>query len=1055
MANLNLNKGEDITICKVPFTEIEDFLDPNGFVTRAKYLYYIRDKNGRNRKYEPWLVQQVTDRIIREERQRSIDTHGYASVTLMYLKSRREGLSTDTSLRIVDKMLFNQNYYAQMLGHDQEGTELIYGIYEWAFERLPHFVQVVDEDSNPVNIGGSAWMIPIKPEGGPIRKGIDFKNLTNSEVRIQTAGKGDNAGKAGSLNAVHFCLAEDARIILADGSSKTIKEIEIDDQVITSDGTIAPVKNKFNTGVKDTLKIETWLSDEPVSMSKDHKVLTQDGWKRAEELSKEDMIQLPEINFSDKKKDYHFDLADYRDVRWTTSQRATKYTFDIDYDFGYLLGYYLAEGHVKLDRQGRPSKVTFSHHDDENYISRIWKKFGFMATSVTIDDRKGKKTTVTKFNGTFFASAIESICGRNREKHLPEWVFETNREFAKGIVVGYLSGDGSKGNYEYSHIAAVSVDERISRQMKRLIIGMGVGVPSIKYYDNRYRYEKKTRPIYHLGLSGQVSDYFSKLINGCEANGYTGKRDWVNKYLRKDGKWFVKIKSISEGKRVQTYDIEVDHHTHDFETTIGIVSNSEAANYEEYSKVVSSVSQQLDVDIQGISQQELEMIDQFGVKESTANGTSGTGEGFYKDWIANEKAWMRYKSGENHTFEGWRPVFIPWYWLYHMPLIDGQKYPLDNIDWKSEKEKQEYIEWEEKVENHIIPKDPEIDENERDPREYTNFYRWVIPKKCDRKLTDARRYYPTTPEEAFTTSDDCWFNTNLLITVNTNLKTSDDGLGDYKVGYLNSHNDFVESTGGPLHIKRFPDPQWLYRYVISCDQSKGYEEGDYSNMSVFDRLERDFIAYWNAIISENELAKEFCKMGYFYNNGLLVPEENRATVINLIKPDGHERYHGELYYDKASMTSRSRKEPRWGYNQNTASRKTMLDFYKDYLNGEEDFAHDEELKNYVTLFTEEMVSEHISFIRNPKANTTKYEAAPGHKDDIVIGNALCIIGDMWWDKAPKLVSGKRRKRRADPVGTRSGIQTISSPRRQSELGSSNGRPYNVRTGRRRQSTLGK
>ena len=682
MANVNYNKT-DLIIRDVPVTEIDEFLHPLGFHTRAKYLYKIRTKGGKEVFYDPWHPQKIVDRIYREEYERSMEVLGYSKILLMYLKARQEGLSTDTTLRMVDKMLFNKSYYCQVLAHDDEGTGILFKQYKRAFNNLPHFIRVVDTKGNPVTVGGQTWMIPIKPEGEPIKKGIEFKSLTYSNIIVQTAGKGDSAGKAGSLNAVHY---------------------------------------------------------------------------------------------------------------------------------------------------------------------------------------------------------------------------------------------------------------------------------------------------------------------------------------------------------------------------------SENANYKEHDTVISSVNQQLGGD------------DIFGVKESTANGTTGIGEGFYDDWVSEEKAWMRFKSGENVTFEGWRPVFIPWYWLpkYRKPLYKEQKVSLDGIKWKSEKEKQEYLEWEEKIEQQVIPNDPEIDHEAYDVRESTNFYRDVIKNKCQRKLHVARRYYPTTPEEAFVTSDKCFFETNKLFTVKANLKSTTDSFG-YKSGYINDFGKFIEKVGGPLKVKRFPESGWRNRFVIGCDQSKGYEEGDFSCMPVFDRVLRDFPAYWNDKLPENELAKEFNKMLYFWGNALAVPESNRMTVINLIKPDGELRYMGEMYYDKEKMSTYSRREPDWGYSTQTLSRKRLLDFLYDYLEGEDNFqsVHDE-LGNYQNLFTEEMVNEFLHFIRDVKGNTTKYEAAQGYKDDIVIGAGLCIMGDRWWDKAPKRIVGETRQKqkRVKDLSTRRHIPHRSSTGlRQSELGKSSDkvpRKYRVKINRKTSHTqLGK
>lgn len=650
----------DLIFRNVLISDIEDFLDPLGFHTRAKYLYIIRNKAGDMIYYTPWDPQTIIDRFIREEWHRSKEILGFHQVFLMYLKARQEGLSTDTSLRMVDKMIIKENYISQVLAHDEEGTGLLYNQYKRAYENLPHFIQVVEPDGTPVSMGGELWTIPIKAPGTkPTKQGINFKDITGSELIVQTAGKGDNAGKAGSLNAVHY---------------------------------------------------------------------------------------------------------------------------------------------------------------------------------------------------------------------------------------------------------------------------------------------------------------------------------------------------------------------------------SECGNYIKHDDVISSVNQMLGGD------------DIFGIKESTANGTTGIGQGFYDDWTSEEKSWMRFKSGETSTFEGWRPVFLPWYWLksYRKPLYNGEKVSLDGIEWESEKEKQEYLEWEEKIEGDIIPGDPEVDHNSYDVRESTNFYRNVVKTKCQRKISRARRYYPTTPEEAFVTSDKCFFSTNKLFVVKSQLKSRTDHLG-YVTGEMDSNGEFSERAGGPLKVKRFPESGWVNRYVLSCDQSKGYEDGDYSDISVFDRVDREWVAYWNGMIPENLLAIVYVKMGYYWNNGLLIPEANRMTVVNLIKPDGHERYMGDLYYKKDVAIGSKRREPQWGYQMNVQTRKYLIDKLLSFLEADQESGEvpmDEILRNYPKLFTEEQVNEYINFIRTVTGNSTKYAAAEGKKDDIVIGDGLTLIGDEWWDKVPKKIYDKHEKRKKVKTVSIFNRRKVGSLR-QSSLGKKN------------------
>lgn len=106
-------------------------------------------------------------------------------------------------------------------------------------------------------------------------KSYKFKN--NSVYSVGTA-RNKNTGRGGTVQLFHGCVHEDSLVVLADGSTKTMRDIEEGDLVITSSGKVALVTLKTNTGVKQTYEIKTWLTNESIKVSKDHKILTQRGW---------------------------------------------------------------------------------------------------------------------------------------------------------------------------------------------------------------------------------------------------------------------------------------------------------------------------------------------------------------------------------------------------------------------------------------------------------------------------------------------------------------------------------------------------------------------------------------------------------------------------------------------------------------------------------------------------------------------------------------------------------------------------------------------------------
>lgn len=396
--------------------------------------------------------------------------------------------------------------------------------------------------------------------------------------------------------------------------------------------------------------------------------------------------------------------------------------------------------------------------------------------------------------------------------------------------------------------------------------------------------------------------------------------------------------------------------------TVNLTHFSESASYEYYEDVETSVLQMMS-NPQAVK---------FVVSESTANGTSGIGEGFYITWIQAETGYRRYKNGEVKSYEGYIPVFIPWYKMkkYSKALIDGELVHIDDIDFGTPEAKKQFLDREKLLmEKYDVP------------LEGINWYRQNIKTNCKYKLSIAYRYYPTFPEDAFLASDNNFFNSAELLSLKQQYETKQ-RIDDYLVGTLNEHLEFIPSTYGELRIKEFPDEEYMNRYIISLDQSEGLENGDYTSMKVFDRLNQRYVAHWYGKMAEDKIAEEFMKLGYYYNEAYLIPESNRQTVVNIIKPDGIIPYTGQIYeYDIG----------RYGWNTNGATRKEMLDENYAFLR--------DNILGYGVLFDRDTVDQYMFFTRTvTRTGKVKYEANQGNPDDIVFSDCLCVVANNRYDE---------------------------------------------------------
>lgn len=121
----------------------------------------------------------------------------------------------------------------------------------------------------------------------------------------------------------------------------------------------------------------------------------------------------------------------------------------------------------------------------------------------------------------------------------------------------------------------------------------------------------------------------------------------TTKYLRKN---YKKVRSVTKTDIKPTLDLEVDHHTHNFNTPIGVVSNSEVAFWPNTSSIRSGLMQSVP------KKPGTEII-----LESTANGL---GNMFHQMSTEALKGDSEYQV-----------IFTPWYWMddYQLEIPKGFK----------------------------------------------------------------------------------------------------------------------------------------------------------------------------------------------------------------------------------------------------------------------------------------------------------------------------------------------------------------------------------------------
>jgi hypothetical protein len=284
------------------------------------------------------------------------------------------------------------------------------------------------------------------------------------------------------------CCIPGTKITMADGTSKLIEEIKVDDMILTHLGNAKPVTKIVKRGVDEELvQIKVSGVLEPLTTTVEHPVFAikqpnRIGWPP------------PDVLYELENKPEFVPAKTLRvgDCIHSPSLKTGNSDISIDEDMAYLLGMYCAEGFVQGDRN-RPDTWMCGHHgasirhkdNDSGFgvvlcLSEVDEKRGILERVLNICGRKFRagKTHVSKIisrpdlrltyiNSRAFASLCEDHCGKGaKSKRLSKDLMNSSVAIQLSFLAGYLHGDGWFGDpYHKSTVKASSVSRNLVEQL--------------------------------------------------------------------------------------------------------------------------------------------------------------------------------------------------------------------------------------------------------------------------------------------------------------------------------------------------------------------------------------------------------------------------------------------------------------------------------------------------------------------------------------------------------------------------------------------------------------
>jgi phage-related protein (TIGR01555 family) len=377
---------------------------------------------------------------------------------------------------------------------------------------------------------------------------------------------------------VCMCLDPTTPIHLQNGEVREIRQVKVGDKVLTSSG-----RSAFVRGVSPSTRVDTFACElslygnySPLVSTCDHPVLTPDGFIPCEVLDVGDYVSMPVRKLSATVTHATISRRRNRESLREDKQKLTR-------DFGWLCGLYLAEGTPHSNTRlpdHRLDSITFSIHDNEvePFRQHLEKATGERkVTSRKLKQGKGSQLTLYD-TGLAQWLAFEFGHGAER-KCIPDWVFDTDPEFARGLIGGYLEGDGHAPPHR-SQISASSVSLALMVQLRDLLASAGYGWACL------YRSESKVSHLLDGRREIHGREFWRLFLNGEGVYRLRSDLDWMplaEYHPRRAPRWkyseyrdfiWIEVSSIRRIPANGFYDLEVDAPEHDFCTLQCCVHNS-------------------------------------------------------------------------------------------------------------------------------------------------------------------------------------------------------------------------------------------------------------------------------------------------------------------------------------------------------------------------------------------------------------------------------------------------------------------------------------------------
>lgn len=363
----------------------------------------------------------------------------------------------------------------------------------------------------------------------------------------------------GRIEGCNPCITEDMWINTTEGP-RQVKDL-IGTKFTIRDPTTGDLCNStekgfFSKGKKRVYKLET-KEGFTLELTKDHKLWTSEGWKKAKDLTEKDNIIL----------DTH---------------PVEEWDGDGSEDEGYILGLIMGDGHIKND-----GTAFICLWDKDNSIKEIKDEVDRILPDILekvpkwmyIEDRKEYRLG---------SKPLTKLCERfgltNENKNPGDLIEKASSDFYKGFLRGFFDTDGTVGtNFKTGVSVRLNQSNKTCLQViQRMLLRLGI-------YSRLYLRRKADKKLMPDGKGGEKlydrKDNYEIIISCDSIAKYKQQVGFIRKHKKENlnyiinnrrftkSKFICHLVTLTRDKKREVFDCTIKHQNHAYDAQGVVISN--------------------------------------------------------------------------------------------------------------------------------------------------------------------------------------------------------------------------------------------------------------------------------------------------------------------------------------------------------------------------------------------------------------------------------------------------------------------------------------------------